>query len=443
MNCDGETEMKTIFNKTVCIEASSSCGGAQVNEQATEQSSIVEQNALEILNTGKPIDFLMEQFSKIHTGDEDLGELLLMTVGCQSGSNTEGLQPDLSGESGKGKSDACKAMGHLLPQEFFITGSNSTMALFHRDDIPTGAVIFLDDVKDFGDKEEQLIKTITSQYQSSYNHTYTDMKMSGAKKAQTVSIPPRVAFWITSVDSSFDPQILNRYLKMHVDVGSEQDFAVYKKQQEYAKNGSLRYAITPEVEISRVMIRKLKREKPKNVVIPFIDLIDWKGIENRRNYPMFLDIIRASAALNQYQRHSLTDGSIIGDLSDYDRAIRLWNGIERAQTTGLTDNEQCVLAAIKGSNATSGITLTDIAKVCSIQKGTAHRSIYGIKQRDGSYKGGIMNKLKGGLTFDDFERVFRCNGDVSSGVANIVTLANRQEAQELIDSCTRLHMVAT
>ncbi|MDO8872432.1 MAG: hypothetical protein Q7V05_06855 [Methanoregula sp.] len=106
----------------------------------------------------------------------------------------------------------------------------------------------------------------------------------------------------------------------------------------------------------------------------------------------------------------------------------------------MTDNEQIVLDAIKGS-ASSDITLMEIATACSIQKGTAHCSIYGIKQRDGSYKGGVMNKLKGGLTFDDFERIYRYNGDGSSSVANIVTLLNRQEAQALkivAQGCTQL-----
>jgi hypothetical protein len=401
----------------------------------------IESRAMEILNHGNPIEYLMNEYGKIHVGDKDLGELLLMTVGCQLCSNTEGLQPDLSGESGKGKSDACKAMGHLMPQEYFITGSHSTLGLFHRDDVLEGAIVFLDDVEKFGDKEEQFIKTITSQYQLPYEHTYTDMSKRGPKKANTTTMPPRVAFWITSASSSFDTQILNRYLKMQVDEGAAQDSAVYKKQQEYAKSGISRYAITPEVEISREMIRQLKGLDLCNVIIPYIDLIDWKDMNNRRNYPMFLDVIRASAAINRYRRQPLGYGSIVADLSDYDRAARLWSGVERAQTTGITNKEQFVLSAIIAGGS-AGLSQSEIAAKCSIDKGTVSRAIHGIKQGNGTYKGGLMNKLKGGLSYNEFTKTYTFVG-LATGEENVVSLPNRQEAQVMIDSCTRLHTVAT
>nr|WP_319375240.1 hypothetical protein [uncultured Methanoregula sp.] len=408
--------------------------------QSVEQNSTVQQKAMDILREGDPVGYLKKEYGKIHVGDEDLGELLLMTVGCQLCSNTEGLQPDLSGESGKGKSDACKAVGHLLPPEYFITGSNSTMALFHREDIPEGAVIFLDDVEKFGDREEQLIKTITSQYQLPYVHTYTDMKKTGAKKSQTVSIRPRFTFWITSVSSSFDPQILNRYMKMQVDEGAEQDMAVFQKQREYAKSGINRFAITPDVEVARQMLRHLKKLSLCNVSITYIDLIEWKGKENRRNYPMFLDLIRASAAFNQYQRHSLPDGSIVADLNDYDRAVRLWSKIERAQTTGLTNKEQLVLSAIIGSGSV-GLTQSEISEICFIDKGTVSKAIHGIKQGNGTYKGGLMNVLKGGLSYNESKKTYSCVG-LTMGGENIVSLSNREEAQAMVDSCTKLHAVA-
>jgi hypothetical protein len=408
---------------------------------ADEHNGLTQSEATEILNHGNPIEYLMNEYGKIHVGDKDLGELLLMTVGCQLCSNTEGLQPDLSGESGKGKSDACKAMGHLLPQEYFITGSHSTLGLFHRDDVLEGAIVFLDDVEKFGDKEEQLIKTITSQYQLPFEHTYTNMGKRGAKKADTISMPPRATFWITSVGSYFDAQILNRFLKMHVDEGEEQDLAVFRQQQEYAKKGFNRYAVTPDVEISREMIRQLKGLEPVYVTIPYSDLIAWKGVNNRRNFSMFVDIIKASAAINQFQRQKMADGSVVADLIDYDRATRLWNKIERAQTTGLTTKEQLVLSAINaGGNV--GLSQSEIAAKCSIDKGTVSRAIHGIKQGNGTYKGGLMNKLKGGLSYNEVTKTYSCVGLKTSG-ENVVSLPNRQDAQAMIDSCTRLHAVAT
>jgi hypothetical protein len=439
-------ENATCLNYFICVKSMNAIKTEnktlieKISEPNAEHISLIHDKAMEILNTGNPVGFLMEQCAKIHAGDNDLIELLWMTVGCQLCSNTEGLQPDLSGESGKGKSDACKAVGHLIPKEYFIQGSHSTLSLFHSDNIPEGAVFFLDDVGNFSDKEEQLIKTITSQYQFTYTHTYTDMKKSGAKKAQTVSIPPRGTFWITNVDSSFDLQILNRFLKMQVDEGEVQDSAVYETQKEHAKTGSFRFAMTPEVEISLEMIEHLKGLNPCNVAIPYLDLIDWKDKKNRRNYPMFLDIIRASAALNQFQRHHLSERSIVADLSDYDRATRLWSGIERAQTTGLTSIEQLVLSAIIVSGSV-GLTQMELSVKCSKEKGTISRAIHGIKQRNGSYNGGLMNKLKGGLSYNEDMHTYSCVS-LTAGCENIVSLPNRLEAQALIDSCSQLQQVA-
>jgi hypothetical protein len=156
---------------------------------------------------------------------------------------------------------------------------------------------------------------------------------------------------------------------------------------------------------------------------------------------MFLDMIRASAAINQYQRVHLPDGSIIADLSDYDRATRLWSKIERAQTTGLTDKEQVVLIAIKESGI-AGITQTELTSTCSLNKTAISRAIHGVPQcNGGGYKGGLMNKLKGGLSYEGITRTYRYDG-VATEDENIVSLKKRQEAENLIESYTRLHTVA-
>ena len=135
-----------------------------LDDRASSNSSIDEE-AMNILQTGSPIDNIMKEYGRIHVGDHELGEFLLATIGCQLCANTDGLQPDLSGESGKGKSDACKTMGSLIPKEFFVSGSRSAMALFHMEGLKPGSVIFMDDVESFSQKEESILKVASSQYQ--------------------------------------------------------------------------------------------------------------------------------------------------------------------------------------------------------------------------------------------------------------------------------------
>ena len=211
------------------------------------------------------------------------GEFLLATIGCQLCANTDGLQPDLSGESGKGKSDACKTMGSLIPKEFFVSGSRSAMALFHMEGLKPGSVIFMDDVESFSQKEESILKVASSQYQEPYIHTYADMRKLGAKKSQTIWLPPRLTYWITSVSSSFDNQIMNRCIKLHVDDSKEQDEAVLTRQKDAARTGSYRFAQTHEMLVCQEIIKHLKELEPICVGIPFVDNIQWNDCANRRN----------------------------------------------------------------------------------------------------------------------------------------------------------------
>ncbi|MDD1685595.1 hypothetical protein [Methanoregula sp.] len=403
----------------------------------TSTNSGIEEEAMKILRGGNPIDYIMKEYNRIHVGDKELGEFLLTTIGCSLCANTDGLQPDLSGESGKGKSDACKAMGSLVPQEYFNKGSRSAMALFYTDGLKAGSIIFMDDVESFSQKEESILKVATSQYQEAFEHSYTDINQKGANKGRKVSLPPRQSFWITSVSSSFDPQVLNRCIKLHVDESKEQDEAVFTRQKDAARTGSYRASLTHETLVCRAMIKHLKELELVNVSIPFVDNIQWHDYSNRRNFPMFCDIVRAFAAVNQYQRATNEERYLIADLDDFDRAANLWSTIDKAQSTGLTKDEQTVLSAIPRSD-NKGISQSQLAIQCNKNKGSIFRALFGIKQPDKSYKGGLMNKVPG-IDYNSDERIFRYNGTLLSSETK-VSLINRDEIEKC---CTRLHTVTT
>ncbi len=426
-------KLSTLPNNNLSSQKSSEVQKSELfmkDPSITEES--VEYQAYHILQNEDPISYIMGQYTQIHVGDDEAGELLLMTIGCQCCSNTEGIQPDLTGMSGGGKSDCCKAMLHLNPNEYVITGSRSPLALYHMELNP-GSIVFFDDTEKFSDIEEQFIKTTTSQFQQSNTRYYTDMKKEGAKKSREISIPPRQLFWITSKDSSFDIQILNRFIKIQIDDSPEQDLAVLQHQREKAKIGSYRFEVTQEVEVCREIIRHLKNYEPQPVQIPYVDLIEWKSYQNRRNFPMFIDIIKASAAFNQYQRTKSEDNFIIGNLEDFDRAARLWSTIESSQITGLTPTELDVLRVISNNN---GITQSGIAKILEKDKSTVSRAIHGIKQADHSYKGGLMNNLKGGgLDYHSTNHTYQYSGDIFK-TTGMVLLTDRAEAQRLINEAS-------
>jgi hypothetical protein len=406
---------------------------------SSDNSIDLEKTAADILATGRPIDCVLQQFAKIHIGDDEIGELLLLSIGCQLCSNADGLHVNLSGQSGKGKTDACKAMGFLLPEGYFISSSVSNKALLYMD-LKPGSVVLIDDVDSFKEDMEQLIKSTTSFYQMGYKHCSTDLKKEGKSKIQEVMIPPRTTFWLTSVHSSFDAQVLNRFVKIDVDDGSDQDSVVLKQVLKGAVTGEYGYSVTNEVKICREMFHQLKNNPPCVVVIPYAEHLDWKKPENRRNAKMFLDLIRASAALNQYQRNRTHDGHVIANLDDFSRAARLWCKIDRAQNTLLNGEEQKVFDAIVKSGKI-GISQKNLESKCRMNKGSISRAIHGkFDENSGEHKGGLKNKAVG-LFYENLNKVWIYDGELEDQYS-AVTLIGYSDSQAIADGCIQLHQVA-
>ena len=112
-----------------------------------------DREAREIIRNGDPIKYILDAFHGIYVGDYILAISLIATIGCQMCLNTLGLHPGLAGESGKGKSYACRAMFHLLPDRYKKSGSYSSKSFFHMGMEP-GTVTFLDDIEKLPDEWE-------------------------------------------------------------------------------------------------------------------------------------------------------------------------------------------------------------------------------------------------------------------------------------------------
>jgi hypothetical protein len=79
------------------------------------EQPMIKAAAIEIMKHGDPVDYIIKVYNRLHVGDTGIGKVMLLSIACQSILNSEGLQPKLSGASGKGKTHAVKAMFHLIP----------------------------------------------------------------------------------------------------------------------------------------------------------------------------------------------------------------------------------------------------------------------------------------------------------------------------------------
>jgi len=124
-----------------------------------------------------------------------------------------------SGGSGKGKSDAFQNMILLLPTPKCIVGSMSSKALFYDPNLKPGTITYTDDAQ-FSPDVVAMMKQATSDFQAETKHR----TVNADRKFEEFCIPPRVTFWLSSVDSIQDEQLATRFYFGQVDESKDEAF---------------------------------------------------------------------------------------------------------------------------------------------------------------------------------------------------------------------------
>jgi hypothetical protein len=290
--------------------------------------------ARNILELGDPVTYALDTFNTIHKGDRLAGGITFCCCLTPQIETSRGAHPKLTGKSGGGKSDMAEAVLHALPSEAYIKTGLSPKALMYHP-IPRGSIIYCDDYKQ-NDDTDTVLKQTSSNFHEPYYHR-TVLK----GKAAVLSVPPEIVWMITSVDSDQDLQCLNRAVPIDVDETEDQDRAVADHILALAAQGEVTRPVTREVMICRAMFRILKSKRYK-VKIPFAVDIIWNDAGNRRNLPLFLDILQAITFWRRFQREEDEDGRLIATVEDFDLAKELYVGDGRGEAfkTKLTGAER-------------------------------------------------------------------------------------------------------
>jgi hypothetical protein len=314
---------------------------AAEKEENTTPEHIIK-TANEKLENGIALDFLMENYQRLHIGDSITGKTVFAAIGAQSCINANGIQPKLSAGSGKGKSHAVSSCLHCVPSEYVLETSLSGKALFHSDDLKPGMLIFSDDTEP-DETLQEVIKRSSTNFQKTTNHRIS-IKDGSEWTTTTKSIPPRIVWVLTSVNDNGSLEYLNRQLNLSVDESSEQDQRVVEKLLDNAVLGEIEFPINDDVLICREIIRDIK-SKAFTVTIPYAKNIIWNDTENRRNLSQFLDLIRAFAVFN-YRKRDKKNGNettIEADKADFNNALSMYSKRANNQRLKLNDNELNVL----------------------------------------------------------------------------------------------------
>lgn len=367
------------------VDTSNSKSGSHKDKTETPTNIIDEANR--ILEHGDPIKYIFDVHQSLHMGDELLTYLRIAAVGNQSASNTKGIQPSADGASGKGKSDGDKKFVHLLPPEYVLSGSVSDKVLYYKKDLKPGTYIHSDDV-DLSDDLTSTLKRATSNFQQYTPHHTLDKD----RNVIDHSLPPRLVWALNSVNNVESQQLVNRQFGCSVDESPEQDEKVLAYQKYCGMFGSEELPTTDEVLICREIIREIKKHLFK-VVIPFSYLIEWKDASNRRNFDMFLDMIKGFTVYRFKQRETNNE-IIFANLQDFDDAVKLYGKRTENQGRKLTDAELKLIKAIH-SNGRSDIKT--LQSIIGVSRGRILQLING-KGKDSD--SGLIHKIPGMIIED-------------------------------------------
>jgi len=365
--------------------------GTQAQEEVEEKpltpeeeegiSEEIRAKAIEVLKNGKPVEFFLNTYNKIHIGDRDLGQILIYCTGSQLNKTSNGLHPKLSGESGMGKSDAVETFLHCLPKCAYIKTSLSSKAIFYHD-IKPGTIIFLDDYKQ-NDDMDAIIKQTSSRFHEPYEHRTIDKD----REAQIMVAPPEIVWAITSVDTSQDIQVLNRQVGLDVDASEDITRKVIDHLLDQAVAGEERFPVTEEVLICRAMVLELKKHNFK-VSIPFAKRIKWNDLSSRRNPSIFLDLVRSSAVWHFMQRNMPDEDFIEASEQDFEDAKTLYVGRADTLIDKLSKSERRLAEAIIAKHGE--LYREEAAKALNVSVNRISQLVHG---ENG--KTGMLQKLPG------------------------------------------------
>lgn len=385
----------------------------QFEEKKSHEEQVdpeIRDEALATLESGDPIKYILDTLKQFHAGDQKSAELLLCSIAIGSCLNAYGTQPKLSGGSGKGKTHLCKAMRHLMPPEWILYTSLSPKALYRATDptspiqIKPGMVIFSDDVRIGEDMEDTLKRSMSNFQETSPYMVVQDGEL------QTLHLPERIIWWMTSVQDDQEEQLINRFFSVGVDASSDQDKAALMLTFAPLAQGREEFTQDRRVQVCREILRIIKSER-YIVWAPFIlhgnELaVEWQNPEERRNPGRFVDLMEAYAILRSGQREVTEEGGylkVTATVEDFESAKALYESRAENLTTKLNDDDLHIVRWLihKANGAPYDFTTNNLAKEYvgrnekQLSPKTLERRLLGRREKDRTSHG-LIHKLAGG-----------------------------------------------
>jgi hypothetical protein len=261
----------------------------------------VKEKALAIATRGDSLKYLVWQGQRNHLGDISYQKVLIGSIASSASLTSNGIQPGGTGDKGSGKSDACVAVYHLVPEDRRLDGSLSPMSLFYLQEkglLQAGMVLFSDDV------EYEGITPIYKRSTARFQHGITHFTVSSGKnrEALELKIPPRMVWWLTSVESVANEQAFDRQYPISTDSSLGHKTRVAKEIAARRARKELRLAVDEGILIARAIFADIFDNGSFQVVIPQADKAEWIKVADFRGQEQFWDLVDALTILRWRQR---------------------------------------------------------------------------------------------------------------------------------------------
>jgi hypothetical protein len=308
--------------------------------------------AKEILSKGDPIKYILDTWNKIHAGDRALGYILMCSAVSSSIEESDGLPVNFNGESGGGKSHACRCMLHLIPQKYWIRRSLSNKAIFYTDSIKSDMIFFSDDAQ-MSDDFKMIFKNSVSDFQERIEHETVSIQ----RKSELLKAPPRLSWWLTSVSDIGNVEVERRTIKISVEATEARKEAISERLQKRRQQAEPKYPdAIPEVKVCRAIFKELKS---KRETIKWTFHINFGKNVSLDTQNMFYELLLSTALINKYQRERAEDGAILVSREDFNQAVDAFSAISDTQNSKLTKNEFAVARYLKQVGEASGNTIQE------------------------------------------------------------------------------------
>lgn len=294
-----------------------------------------------MLDDPKLFDLItLEELEKTVAGEEKARRAIFLSL-CSIWLKDQPIHTLVNSESSAGKSYICSKIRNLFPKELFefrTRISPTTMTYWHNAKFEPEwtwdkKFLYLEDVSD------NIINSDVFKVMCSEGSVATIVVK---QRAIDIIINGKPSMLLTTATSTPSHEILNRFNVICLDESEKQTNLVKERHADRAVKSektdhdgvSAMLGLLKQVEVSIPYAPKIIARFPNEV-------------RARRDYPRFLTLIRASAALHQAQREKGEDGNIIATSQDYELAREAIHYITSGIPVGLTRRQAQALQLSK------------------------------------------------------------------------------------------------